>query len=69
MGIRWWIGNLLRVWMLIGSEMGLIFCGEMGIFRGVCSMIFADECGGMTIHFYPGIRSIFGEKYPLHQKI
>lgn len=47
-----------------GSEGVLFCCGEMGDFRWVGSEIFADECGGMTIHFYPGIRSFFSEKYP-----
>ena len=45
------------------------YCGEVGNFRLIGSEIFADECGGMTIHFCPGIRSFFGEKYPLYRKI
>ena len=48
----------------------MVFCyGGMGNFRLVSSEIFADECGGMTIHFCAGIRSIFGENIPLYRKI
>ena len=43
-------------------------CGEMGVFRLADSEIFADECGGMTIHFYLGFRSFFGENIPLYRK-
>ena len=46
------------------------FCfGGMGDFRLAGSEIFADECGGMTIHFYLGTRYFFGENIPLYQKI
>ena len=60
---------MLEFWLGEGSESELFCYGKMGKFRLVTSEIFADECGGMTIHFYPGIRSFFGEKYPLYRKI
>ena len=60
---------MLRRWLEWGSERVLFYCGEVGDFRLVGSVIFADECDGMTIHFCPGIRSIFGENIPLYQKI
>lgn len=47
-----------------GSEVVWFCCGEMGVFRLVSSEIFADECDGMTMHFYPDIRSIFSENIP-----
>ena len=64
-------GELRRSWDFgcgEGSEMMWFCCGEMGIFRLFSSEIFADECGGMTMHFCAGIRSFFGENIPLYRK-
>ena len=66
MGDMWVLGGEWGVYCGFGCWFGfrnrVIFCGEMRIFREVCSIIFSDEWGGMTIHFYPCIRSFFGEK-------
>ena len=59
----------MEFWLGEGSEGVLFCCGGVGDFRLVSSEIFADECGGMTIHFCPGIRSFFGENIPLYRKI
>ena len=47
MGDMWVLGGewgvYFVVWCDLDLEMGLFFCGEMGICRWVCSMIFSDE--------------------------
>ena len=62
----WRIVGVLR---LVERGVEWFCCGRMGDFRCLGSVIFAGECGGMTIPFVVGFRFFFGEKYPLYQKI
>ena len=48
------------MWLVGGVER--FCCDEMGDLRSGSSVIFADECDGMTIPFVVGNRFFFGEK-------
>ena len=59
LAMRWEIVGDLR---LVERGVKWFYCGEMGDLRSGSSMIFAGECGGMTIPFVVGFRFFFGEK-------